>query len=139
MAKFETKNDTSIQAAQAPDSASLWELPQGKWSCTCSNRPLLLKCHFGFSKNDFSRKSDQWRAKRRKNFRIEFVVCQQFTFKIRRFRFTAAQTEAWERMMSKEELTSVVFSCLQELSKPQCKLFKDYPSSFILLQIVQQL
>ena len=40
-----------------------------------------------------------------KSFRIGFVVCQQFTFKIKRFRFTAAQTEARERMTSKEELT----------------------------------
>ena len=40
-----------------------------------------------------------------KNFRIGFVVCQQFTFKIGRFRFTTAQTEARERITSKEELT----------------------------------
>ena len=77
------------------------------------------------------------------NFRIGFVVCQQFTFKIGRFRFTAAQTEVRERMTSKEEHAkwsksfSVVY--MQELlSKPraQCKLFKGYPSYFILLQIV---
>ena len=40
-----------------------------------------------------------------KNFRTGFVVCQQFTFKIRYFLFTAGQTEARERMTSKEELT----------------------------------
>ena len=40
---------------------------------------------------------------RKKDFRTRFVVCQQFTFKIRRFRFTAAQTEAREPMTSKEE------------------------------------
>ena len=74
-------------------------------SITLSDR--LLKCHYGFSKNDFSKKSDQWRARRKKIVRIEFVVCQQFTFKVRRFRFTAAQTEARERIMvmtSKKEL-----------------------------------
>ena len=62
---------------------------------------MILKCHYGFSKNDFSRKSNQWRA-RRKNFRIGFVVCKQFSFKIRRFRFTAAQTEARERIIGND-------------------------------------
>ena len=70
-----------------------------------------------------------------KKFRIVFVVCQQFTFKIRLFWFTAVQTEARERMMSKEELTPSGlsrFRYMQELSKPwaRYKLFKGYPSSF---------
>ena len=37
-------------------------------------------------------------------FRMGFVVLLQFTFKIGHFWFTAAQTEARERMTSKEEL-----------------------------------
>ena len=64
---------------------------------------IHFKCHYGFSKNDFSRKFDQWWARQKKIFRIGYVVCQQFTFKIRCFWFTAAQTEARERMTSKEE------------------------------------
>ena len=50
---------------------------------------------------------------------------------------TAAQTQVRELMTSKEELTqSLGLSCLKELSKPRCKHFKGYPSSFILPQIV---
>ena len=102
-----------------------------------------LKCHYGFSKNDFSGKFDQWRARRKKIFRIGFVVCHQFTFKIRRFWFTTAQNRSPLTNDVKggtdakwPESFSVVY--MQELSKPwaQCKLFKGYPSSFILLQIV---
>ena len=40
-----------------------------------------------------------------KKSRIGFVVSQRFTFKIRRFRITVGQTEARERITSKEELT----------------------------------
>ena len=80
---------------------------------------LPLKCDYGFSKNDFSRKSDQWRARRKKNFRIGFVVCQQFTFKIRPLRFTAAYTEAQERLMSKEELTPSGLSRFQLFTRTE--------------------
>ena len=55
----------------------------------------------------------------KKNFRIGFVVCQQFTFKIRRFRFTAAQTEARERMTSKEKLTPSGLSRFQLFTRPE--------------------
>ena len=79
----------------------------------------ILKCHYGFSKNDFSGKSDQWRAREKKIFRIGFVVCQQFTFKIRRFRFTTAQTEARERMTSKEELTPSDLSRFQLFTRTE--------------------
>ena len=65
---------------------------------------LLFKVPLRVQQKYFSGKSYQWQA-RGKKFRIGFVVCQQFTFKIRRFRFTAAQTDARERMTSKEELT----------------------------------
>ena len=75
-----------------------------------------------------------------KNFRIGFVVCQQFTFKIRRFRFTAAQTEARDRMASKEELTPSGLSRFQLFAiteQTKVQAFQGYPSSFVLLQIVQ--
>ena len=97
-----------------------------------------LKCHYGFSKNDFSRKLIN--GKQDKN---GFVVCQQFTFKIRPFGFTAAQTDARERTTSKEEQAkwpeSFTVVYMQELlSKPraQSKLSQGYPSDLILLQIV---
>ena len=44
----------------------------------------ILQTTTGSAKNDFSRNSDQWRARRKKIFRSGFVVCKQFTFKIRR-------------------------------------------------------
>ena len=45
---------------------------------------LQLKCQYGFSQNDFSRKSDQWRA-RRKTFQnqISNSLLKSGTFGLR--------------------------------------------------------
>ena len=55
-------------------------------------------------------------------FKIGFVVCQQFTFKIRRFRFTTAQIEAREwiiGMTSMEELVPTGISRFQLFTRTE--------------------
>ena len=51
---------------------------------------LLLKCPYGFSRNDFSKSLINGEQEGKKFSESRVVVCQQITFQIRCFRFTAA-------------------------------------------------
>ena len=103
---------------------------------------IHFKCHYGFSKNDFSRKFDQWWARQKKFSESDMSFASNSLLKSDAFGSRLCRQKPGNEWRQRRNHTkwpksfSVVY--MQELSKPraQCKLFKSYPISFILLQTV---